>query len=491
MNYPIICKLLSVIMSTLALAFLASYAVGEIAWIEARESAYLVEWILSASIACVLAVVFAFLGRGAQLKLFRKEALALIGLGWILASLVGAIPYWLIIPGCGITDAIFESTSGLTTTGATVLSNLETYPHSLLFWRSLSQWVGGLGVVVFFVALLSSLGAGAKILYSNESTGTSTEIDSGRIQQGVLQIILLYLGLSGACLLAMRGAGLSWFDAICHMFTTISTGGFGTYDSSIAAFNNPSLEWIIILFMALGGTSFFALLMLTRRNWRGFRANTEVKAYYLILLAATAIVTTSMYLIIAEPDFMATLRTCMFQVVSIATTTGFTTDDYMNWLPITHVILLLLMIFGGCSGSTSGGTKIVRLVVALKITQKSIEKSFRTRVVRPLYMNGRVLDQDDQENIMGFILLMTMVFLGGILLLSLLEPQVSFAGIFSAVASTLFNIGPGVAEIGPSENYAFFGPVAKCMLSLLMIMGRLELYAILVLFVPSLWKKFA
>ncbi len=491
MNYPIICKLLSVIMSTLALAFLASYAVGEIAWIEARESAYLVEWILSASIACVLAVVFAFLGRGAQLKLFRKEALTLIGTGWILASLVGATPYWLIIPGCGITDAIFESTSGLTTTGATVLSNLETYPHSLLFWRSLSQWVGGLGVVVFFVALLSSLGAGAKILYSNESTGTSTEIDSGRIQQGVLQIILLYLGLSGACLLAMRGAGLSWFDAICHMFTTISTGGFGTYDSSIAAFNNPSLEWIIILFMALGGTSFFALLMLTRRNWRGFRANTEVKAYYLILLAATAIVTTSMYLITAEPDFIATLRTCMFQVVSIATTTGFTTDDYMNWLPITHVILLLLMIFGGCSGSTSGGTKIVRLVVALKITQKSIEKSFRTRVVRPLYMNGRVLDQDDQENIMGFILLMTMVFLGGILLLSLLEPQVSFAGIFSAVASTLFNIGPGVAEIGPSENYAFFGPVAKCMFSLLMIMGRLELYAILVLFVPSLWKKFA
>lgn len=487
MNYPIICKLLSIVMSTLAMAFLTSYAVEEIFW----GSAYLREWALSASIPCILAVVFAFLGRKAHFKLLRKEALALIGIGWLLASLVGAIPYWLIIPDCGLSDAFFESTSGITTTGASVLQDLSSYPRSLLFWRSLSQWIGGLGVVVFFVAIFASLGAGAKILYSNEATATTNDIETGRIESGVRQIILLYFWLSIICLFAMRLTGLSWFDAVCHMFTTISTGGFSTQDNSIAAFQSPALEWITILFMALGGTSFFVLLMPFRHNWRGFRSNTETKAYYLIILIASAIIVISMGTTVENPDFTAILRLGLFHVVSIATTTGFVVDNYMHWIPLTHVILILLMIFGGCSGSTSGGTKIIRFVVALKITQRSIEKALRTRVVRPIYMNGRVFDQEERDNVMSFILLMTIVFLSGVLFLSLLEPEVSAVGIFSSVASTLFNTGPGVEEVGPTENYSFFSPAAKCLLCLLMIMGRLELYPILVLFLPSLWKKFS
>ncbi len=490
MNYRIIFKLMSVIMATLALAFLICLGLGQAFDTSLREDGVFQEWLISTGIALGLAVIFLLLGRGAGNRLLRKEALTVIGLGWLTASFVGAVPYYLILDEASLGDSVFESASGLTTTGATVFSNLETLPTSLLFWRCLSQWIGGLGVVVFFVALLSSLGAGAKILFSHESSGNSADIESGRIQSGVLQIMYFYLGLSAACAISFHLAGMDWFDSLCHMFTTVSTGGFGTYNASAAAFNSPTIEWLMILFMALGGTSFFVLLRVMRGDWKAFTKNTEVVWYYLILGMVSLLLGIMLVGEMGWNQWSTALRDSTFQVVSIMTTTGFTTVDYQVWPPVGHTMLLLLMIIGGCSGSTSGGMKVVRLAVILKVCRLQIERAYRTRVVRPLYMNGRVLDKQDQEGVINFVLVLGVVSFSAIFILSLFEQQLSYEGGFSAVLSCLFNIGPGFNEVGPTLNYSYFTEKSKLFLSLLMVMGRLELYAILVLFSPSLWKRF-
>jgi len=490
-NYEIIAKLLSVIISTVALAFVASFCVGEFFYYEqdkiARE-----EWFVTISIAIVMSIVLAFLGRNAKPKMFRKEALATIGLGWVLASLLGALPYYLILPETTYADGVFESASGLTTTGATAYGDLHSFPRSLLFWRCLSQWIGGLGVVVFFVALLSFLGAGAKILYSNESSAASTDIESGRIQQGVLQILYLYLGLSLVCMLTYKALGKSWYDATCHMFTTISTGGFGVYNASMGHYESAAIEWATILFMALGGTSFFVLMRVMRGKFRALKTNTEVLAYYAILVISSLLLTGMLLTETNQTDdFEEALRTAAFQVTSIMTTTGFSTVDYQQWPPVGHIVLLLLMIIGGCSGSTSGGAKVVRFVVAFKVCRLQIEKAYRTRVVRPIHINGKVLDKEDQDSVVTFLLILGLAFFGGLMTVALLEHDLDFTGQVMSVVATLFNIGPGLAEVGPTQNYGFFREPTKLVLSLLMIMGRLELYAILVLFSPALWRRFS
>lgn len=491
MNYPIIFKLLSVILSTIAIAFLASFGVGEYFSGELDDLAR-DEWLISIGIALVLSVVMAFLGRKANPRIFRKEALATIGLGWIIASLVGAIPYYLILPETTYADGVFEAASGFTTTGASVYGDLDIFPRGLLFWRSLSQWIGGLGVVVFFVAILSFLGAGAKILYSNESSGASTDIESGRIQQGVLHILYLYLGLSVLCTLCLRGLGMGWFDAVCHMFTTLSTGGFATRNNSVAAFPSPAIQWCITFFMMVGGMSFFVLLNMVRGRWRAVRANTELFAYLGILIVSTLLLTAMLMMELNQAgDWEASLRAAAFQTVSIMTTTGFTTVDYQQWLPVGHMLLLLLMIVGGCSGSTAGGAKVVRFVVAFKVCRAQIEKAYRTRVVRPLHINGKVLDKDDQDSVVTFLLMLGLVTLGGVMIVALLEHNLGFAAQISSVFACLFNIGPGLAEVGPTQNYGFLREPTKLVLSLLMILGRLELYAVLVLFSPSLWRRFS
>lgn len=492
MNYSIIFKLLSVILSTVALAFLASFLVGELYYFRELDRLAREEWLISIGIALVLSIIAAFLGRNASPKMFRKEALATIGLGWILASLVGAIPYYLILPETTYTDGVFEAASGFTTTGASVYGDLNIFPRSLLFWRCLSQWIGGLGVVVFFVALLSFLGAGAKILYSNESSGASTDIESGRIQQGVLHILYLYLGLSLACALTLRALGMDWYDAVCHMFATLSTGGFGTYNNSLGAFQSPALQWAVTLFMALGGTSFFVLLRVLRGNFRALRTNTEVVAYYCIILVSTLLLTAMLMTELGQADhWEASLRAAAFQTVSILTTTGFSTVDYQQWLPVGHMLLLLLMVIGGCSGSTGGGAKVVRFVVAFKVCRAQIEKAYRSRVVRPLHINGKTLDREDQDNVVTYLIMLGLVTLIGVMTVALLEHELSFAAQISSVFACLFNIGPGLAEVGPTQNYGFFREPTKLVLSLLMIMGRLELYAVLVLFSPALWRRFS
>jgi trk system potassium uptake protein TrkH len=489
-NTAIIYKLLSMVLLALAGAFVSCIAIG-VGYGEQLDDPSIQAFLTTIGISLVLAGIFYLLGRKGVAKLFRREALCLIGLSWFLATIVGAIPYVLTVEGCDLTDAIFESSSGLTTTGATAFQDFADFPKSLLFWRSLSQWVGGLGVVVFFVAILSSLGAGAKILFSNESSGTSSDFDHGRIQSGAFNLMLYYLGISIACMLCYKMGGMDWFQAMNHAMTTIATGGFSTESGSFEDFNSPTLEWIAVIFMALSATTFVYMIRLFKGRTEILRHNNEVYWFYAFLIAATALLTLYLVELNGELPDHDMIRTAAFQTVSIITTTGYASTNFDVWLPPAKMLLMILMFIGGCSGSTAGGVKVVRIVIALHAVKRSIIHAFRPNITVPMRMGGKVLNEQAIQSVTIFLMLMVTLQILSMLFISANEPNVSFLAVFSCVQATLFNIGPGFDVVGPTENFHFLRGSTKVFLSVLMTLGRLELYAVLVLFIPSAWKQYS
>lgn len=489
MNTAIIYKLLSLVLLALAAAFGACLVAG-LALGETIHDDSIKAFLNTIGITLGIAAIFYILGRKGVAKLFRREALVAIGLSWIVATLVGALPYIFTVH-CDYSDAIFESASGLTTTGATAFSNFYEFPKSLLIWRSLSQWVGGLGVVVFFVAILSSLGAGAKILFSNESSGTSADFDHGRIQSGATQLMLFYLGVSVLCLIAYKLGGMNWFQAVNHAMTTVSTGGFSTEALSMEQFQSPLLEWIAIVFMVICGTTFVYMIRLLRGQTHILKQNNEVYWFYAIIAGSSALLALFLVDQTGELPDHDSIRTSIFQSVSIITTTGYSTTNFDLWLPPAKMTLLLVMFVGGCSGSTSGGVKVVRIVIAFRAAARSITHAFRPNIMIPMRMGGKTVGERAIHSVVLFLILMVALQLLAMLFVSANEPTLSFTGVFSSVQATLFNIGPGFEEVGPAEHFQHLRSSTKIFLSLLMILGRLELYAVMVLFVPSVWKRFS
>ena len=490
MNTAIIYRLLGMGLIALSGAFTVCILVGTLNG-EALSDASIQAFMVSIVVCMVSAGILFQLGKSGSEKLFRREALSAIGLSWILASTVGALPYFLIVENCTIADALFESTSGLTTTGSTVFANFYEFPKSLLFWRSLSQWFGGLGVVVFFVAILSSLGAGAKILFSNESSGASSDFDHGRIQSGAFYLMLYYLGLSAACLLAYKFGGMTWFQAINHMMTTVSTGGFSTEPMSMEQFQSPLLEWLCILFMILGGTTFVFVINFLRMRKNKFKEHDEIVCFFGILIVSSLLIT--LYLVEqtgALPSHES-FRTAVFQVVSIMTTTGYSSTDFDKWLPAAKIILLILMLIGSCSGSTSGGLKVVRVMIAVRSVLQSVVLAFRPNLTKSIRINGRALNESTIQSVITFVTLTMVIIVGSVFYVSSIEPSLTPMETFSCVQATLFNIGPGFHSLGPTQNFGFLNGFTKVYLSLLMILGRLELYAVLVLFYPNIWKQYS
>tara|TARA_R100000027_G_scaffold43474_2_gene32637 strand:+ start:2855 stop:4333 length:1479 start_codon:yes stop_codon:yes gene_type:complete len=492
MNYGIIFRLLALIHLAIGVALTASFSVGLIFPFDEGENRAVHGLELAAGISFIFAIVFLWFGRKGKATIFHKEALAVIGLGWLFASFVGAIPYYFSIPELSFASAFFESASGFTTTGASVFSDVSGLPHAILFWRSLTQWIGGLGVVVFFVAILSFLGSGAKVLFSREYSGNSEDVYDGRMQTGALRIMVLYLVFSLLCAIAYRFAGMEWFDAVCHMFATVSTGGFGTLTESLAGFASPAVEWVSIVFMAICGASFLLFLRAFRRDGvRTLFRNLEFVCYIAILVGASIFV--GLILLASDPSDSPhdIIRGSIFQVVSIMTTTGFATENFAVWAYPAQITLLGLMIIGGCSGSTAGGSKVIRFVVSSRAIMFHLERAFRPHVVRPMRINNRTMSTDDIQEISLFLVLAFFVMALSCLLVSIFEPQLDPLSLFSSVVACLFNIGPGLGSFGPTENFGQLEDYTKVYLALLMIMGRLEFYAILVLFAPSLWKRFS
>lgn len=491
MNYSLIFRLLAFIMAIVAIAFGLCFCVSLVYSGNPLEAETQRDWITCFAVASIASFIFYLPGRNSSTRLFRKEAMCVVGLGWIMSSFLGALPYFLIAK-VSFATAFFESASGVTSTGATIFSKVSELPHSLLFWRGLSQWIGGLGVVVFFVALLSSLGAGAKVLYSRETTVDKSSFETGKIKSGIWRILRIYIMFSVLCALAYYIAGMGSFDAICHMMTTVSTGGFSTKDTSMAFYNSLPIYWVSILFMFLGGVSFSVFLFLLKRDFKTVKKNTEFKAYALMIIvfSLTVFFTICDFSGSSFYGVFKTFTLSIFQIISIITTTGFIVADYQLWPAFTHIMLFFLFITGASSGSTSGGLKIFRALGVSKICVNDIEKSFRPNVVRTFRMNGRVIGDEAIRGMLSYVVLYSCVALVALLFLAILEQNMSFASCVFSVVSCLSNVGPGLNETGPMQNADFMSDASKTLLGMLMIIGRLELYAVLVLFMPSLWRKF-
>lgn len=489
---------------------------------------------LAGSIAISLLVggVLYFIGRREREGILRKEALAIVGLGWILAGLLGSLPFLLsgvrrhagdeVVP-ITAPDAIFESISGFTTTGASVLTHLEAppvgadpdeYPEKLvprciMFWRSFTHWLGGMGIIVLFVAVLGQIGAGGKALMRREVPGPISETVRPRVRETAIVMWAIYVGLSVLETLLLWLEGLTFFDALCHTFGTMATGGFSTWNSSLGHYTAPIVQWTVIVFMVLAGTNFtLYFLLLTgdrskRENTRGIRRlrtllrDPEYRLYLTIILVVSVILGFSHWRASRYESMEETIRHAVFATVSIMTTTGFGTEDFDQWSEFSRGLLVTLMFVGGCSGSTGGGIKVVRFLLFARILFLELENAFRPNVVRPLRISGVNLDNTLRREVVVYFSLMLLIFVSSWLMLLAIEPGGPWQGTghesqlldsATAVTATLNNIGPGLGAVGPTMNFSTFAPQSKLMLSLLMLMGRLELFAILVLFVPSFWK---
>ncbi|OGG93260.1 MAG: hypothetical protein A2527_13510 [Candidatus Lambdaproteobacteria bacterium RIFOXYD2_FULL_50_16] len=416
------------------------------------------------------------------------DGFALVTLAWLIAGLVGALPFFLSKAVPSFTDAYFESISGFTTTGASVFQIIEDKPAPLLFWRSLTQWFGGMGIIVLTIAIIPYLDIGGMSIFQAEVPGPTAEKLTPRIQDTAKVLWEVYFILTVILIGLLMWVGLTFFDAINHAFAAMSTGGFSTKNASVLGLNNPAAEWILTLFMAIAGVNF---ALHYRYMFQGFKKKTyltdsELKFYLWAIFISIASILT-LVMIKNGGNFADELRNVSFTVVSILTTTGFGTADYEKWPLFGQIMLLLLMIMGGCAGSTSGGVKSVRVMLVLKFTYVEMLKMLHPNIVRDVKMQNQAVERSVASGILGFIFLYLSVMIFSVLLISLETND--FVTALSAVIACLSNIGPGLGQVGPTDNYSGLGDFTKWILSANMVLGRLELLTILVLFLPQTWRR--
>jgi len=447
---------------------------------------------ISAAVTFAAGLILTLYGGQQKKELLRKEAIALVGLTWLVAAFFGALPYLLVNDPLPPLAAYFESMSGFTTTGSTVIEDLDRWPKSIIFWRSLTQWLGGVGILVLFVALLSAFGGGGgHSLFRQESSVNATAGFETRARDKALRLWQIYLVLTAVCFAGLMLLGMDFFDAAVHTFSTVSTGGFSSYDESVSYFRtHPWIEIWITIFMVIGGLSFVLLAWLTMGRWDYWEKEEEARAYLWILGVATLIITFDLLLNGTEMGPITTLRTASFQVVSIMTSTGFGIADYNEWPTMSRMLLVLLMFIGGCAGSTAGGIKVRRFLVFLKMARQQVISAFRPNQVFALRLNGSPVSESARNQILFYIALNGLVLAIGTMVIGLLEPGLDLVSAFTSVAATLFNIGPGLSTVGPTSNFADFSPLSHLIFSIAMALGRLEFFAILVLFLPELWRKY-
>jgi trk system potassium uptake protein TrkH len=419
-------------------------------------------------------------------RLSRREAIMLVAGGWILASAFGALPYELAGTFQNYLNAYFEAMSGFTTTGATVIADIESQPHGILLWRSLTQWLGGMGIITLFVALFPILGIGGARLVEAEMPGLQAERLTARIRDTVKAVWLLYLGFSGLEFILLCLARMPVFDALTVTFSTMPTGGFSPTNLSIGAYNSLFIEGIIILFMMVAGVNFgLYYFLLWKRKPGHLFSNPEFRLYIALLIGASLFIAlnliNSMGLSIGEA-----FRHGSFQAVSIMTTTGFITADFNAWPAFAKSALLILMVIGASAGSTGGALKVIRLLVLLKHTYRRIVLAFNPRAIIPLKIGGNVLSERVISGIIGMTILYFAILIVGFLIMSALGLEHVTA--LSSVAATLGNIGPGLGLVGPAANYLCIPDLGKVVLIVCMLVGRLELFTVLVLLAPSFWK---
>ena len=493
MHLAIVGQVVALVTALIGVAMLAPLAVS--AALGERDLAALG---LAAAVTIVPAAVAALVLRRRGTELGRREGLVAVFLSWVAAGLFGALPFWLYARLEGfpaldsVTACVFETMSGLTTTGATVVADVEALPHGLLLWRSMTQWLGGMGIVVLFVAILPLFGLAAQALFRAEVPGTTKDKITPHLRDTARLLWLVYVGFSAAQVLALALAGMGWFDAVCHAFTTMATGGYSTRNAGIPAFDSPAIEGVLIFFMLLAGLNFalHVQLVSTRGDLRGYWRDAEARVYLLVLLGLTLAVGATIWAGGVVDGPLAALRHGAFQVVSLMTTTGYHSTDFGGWLdavPLAPVLLLAAMFIGGCSGSTAGSMKVSRLIVLVKHGWRELALAGHPRAVIPVRVGGRVVPEPIVSLTAAFFFLYVAHFLLGTLLVALTGEDLITS--IAAAAATLGNVGPGFGAVGPTANYATLHPFAQWVLTYLMLVGRLELITALVLLSRTFWRR--
>lgn len=418
----------------------------------------------------------------------KRDGFLIVAVGWLSMTIFGSLPYVLSGAIPNYTDAFFETISGLTTTGATILEDIEAMPEGILFWRSMTQWIGGMGIIVLTIAILPLLGVGGMELFASEAPGPTKDKIHPRIKETAKRLWIIYVSLTAIECILLMFAGMNFYDAINHSLTTMSTGGFSTKQASIAHFNTPGVQYIIIAFMFIAGTNFTLLYFGFKLKFKKFWQNDEFKWYALTVIGLSAVIVGFLYLHnLANPSFEQNFRAVLFQVTSIITTTGYATTDFTTWGSFVTFLFFLLLFTGASAGSTSGGMKLVRIVLLMKNGFLEFKRRLHPSAVIPVHLNGHGVSSKIIYNLLAFVFFYLFMFVLGSIIMTFLG--VDFIEAISAVATAISNVGPGIGKLGPSHTFYNLPSAAKWVLAFLMLLGRLELFTIAILFTPYFWKR--
>lgn len=444
--------------------------------------------LVSAAITLLTGIVLRIVGtESAQRKTSKRESFLLVTLTWIFLSIFGMLPFYLSGTIPKLNDAFFESMSGFTTTGATILQHIDDMPKGLLLWRSITQWIGGIGIIVFALLLLPMVGGNAVQLYNSEVSGITKDKFSPKIKQTTKVLWLTYLGITLLLVFLLSLSPMSLFDSICHALTTVSTGGFSTKQASIAYWKSPYIEYVITVFMFIGGTNFALIFYLIKGRFRRVLIDEEFKWYVSFTLLATVVVMLSLYYTGQFKGLESGFRVSLFQVVSIITSTGFSTADFTQWGVFFSIYMCLLMVFCASAGSTSGGLKIIRMIILSKNAINEFKRQVHPSAVLPVRVNDHVVSTEIVTKILAFIFLYLLILVFSFIVLSF--SGMNFEETISSAISCLSNVGPGLGSLSPNGHFANIPEFAKWYLAFLMLVGRLEIFTVLSLFLPAFWKK--
>ena len=441
--------------------------------------------LLAAMLVSAVGGALAMLVRPHNDNLRAREGFAAVALIWVFMSMLGALPFYFHGSIPVYTDCFFETVSGFTTTGATILKDVEALPRGLLFWRSFTHWVGGMGVLVLSLALIPHMGARSQHLLKAESTGPAPGKLVPHIGKSSKILYELYLALSIIHFAALLLCGLDWYDSLIHMFGSAGTGGFSNYNASVGHFQSPAVDAVTATFMLLFGVNFTMYYLLLNKQWRMVLKNEELRLY--LGIVAGSVVLIAINILPSVGNWWEALRQSYFQVSSIITTTGYSTANFDLWPQLSRTILVVLMLLGACAGSTGGGIKMVRLALLFKAMARQVKQAIRPRSVATIKIDGRPVDEVTISRVLVFFFGYLLIILVAMLIVSV--DNFSFETNLTAVLSAVSNIGPGLGAVGPTGNFAGFSILSKWVLSICMLVGRLEIYPILMLFAPSIWRK--
>ncbi|MGD1945607.1 MAG: TrkH family potassium uptake protein [Croceivirga sp.] len=454
--------------------------------------------LLAAIVTMLVGVMAMFYTRGHRKEVKRKEGYLIVTFGWLIMSLSGVLPYLFSGAIPNITDAFFETISGYTTTGASILNDIESLPEGLLFWRSLTHWIGGMGIIVLAIAILPLLGIGGMQLFAAEAPGPGGDKLHPRITDTAKRLWLIYVGYTLAETILLKLAGMSFFDAANHALSTLSTGGFSTKNASVAYWNDtPLIQYIIIVFMFLAGTNFVMSYFAFTGKVQRILRDEEFRVYGIFIFSFTLISALIVYfqanVRVSEYHPMvlgmgeSAFRHALFQVMAIVTTTGFVTADFTNWTPFLTVFFFGLMFLGGCAGSTSGGIKVMRHLLIIKNGLLEFKRTLHSNAIIPVRFNNKVVSEHIVYNVIGFFVLYMLLFIIGALVLGYLG--LDFESAIGGAASSLGNVGPALGDLNPVVNFNALPVFGKWWCGFLMLLGRLELFTVLILLVPYFWQK--